>query len=254
MQGVADPGCGGRELFEHRPPRYRAPGFVSHPLVRLSMALHTSIVRGCSGAKEGTARRRRWHAGGDRMACGSAAVIHLHAVRGTIVPHYTVPMPSAWSSAWPWTRKKYGPGRPPSSLHRTQAAPDCRLRSRATPGRSGCRKGPLTAWVAWARVPMGKYHSGRSQGLGSSGAPSASHGHSESGGAAGTVPVCRKWRALGVRLEGCREAEPLCRGCHWEAALGPAPGANPGQPARCGGPGRFPPRFLWGRPLVPGAT
>ena len=28
----------------------------------------------------------------------------------------------------------------------------------------------------------------------------------------------------GVPLEGCREAEPLCRGCHWEAAPGPAPG------------------------------
>ena len=29
---------------------------------------------------------------------------------------------------------------------------------------------------------------------------------------------------VGVPLEGCREAEPLFRGCHWEAAPGPAPG------------------------------
>ena len=29
---------------------------------------------------------------------------------------------------------------------------------------------------------------------------------------------------VGVPLEGCHEAEPLCRGCHWEAAAGPAPG------------------------------
>ena len=29
---------------------------------------------------------------------------------------------------------------------------------------------------------------------------------------------------VGVPLEGCREAEPLCRGCHREAAPGPAPG------------------------------
>ena len=29
---------------------------------------------------------------------------------------------------------------------------------------------------------------------------------------------------VGVPLEGCREAEPLCRGCHWEGAPGPAPG------------------------------
>ena len=110
-------------------------------------------------------------------------------------------MPSAWSSAWPWPRGKYGLGRPPPSLHRTQAAPGCRLRSRATPGRSGCGKAPLTAWVAWARVPMGKNHNGGTQGPGSGCASPASHCHSESGGAAGTVPVCRKWRAL---LSGCR--------------------------------------------------
>ena len=49
-------------------------------------ALHTSLVKACWGAKEGTIRRRRWHAGGDRMGCGAAAVIHLHAVLGTIAP------------------------------------------------------------------------------------------------------------------------------------------------------------------------
>ena len=126
------------------PGGYRTPGFVGHSLVWLRMALHTSVVRACWGAKEWTARRRRWHAGSDGMVCGAAAVIHLNAVPGRIAPHSTVPMPSAWSRAWPGTRGKYGLGRPPSSLHRTQAAPACRLRSRATPGRDGCGKDPLT--------------------------------------------------------------------------------------------------------------
>ena len=56
MQDVADPGRGGRELLEYR---------------------------------------RRWHASGDRMGCGAAAVIHLHAVSGTIAPHSMVSMSSA---------------------------------------------------------------------------------------------------------------------------------------------------------------
>ena len=185
------------------------------------MALHTSLVRACWGAKEGTARRRRWHTGGDRMGCGAAAVIDLHAVPGTIPPILIVPMPSAWSSAWPWTRGKYGPGHLPSSLHRTQAAPACRLRSRATPGRSGCGKAPLTAWVAWARVPMGKYHKGRTQGPGSGCASPASHRHLESGRAAETVPACRKWRALSS-------------GCRWRVAarLSPSAAGATGRPSR----------------------
>ena len=48
---------------------------------------------------------------------------------------------------------------------------------------------------------MGKYHSGRTRGSSSGCAPPASHRQPEPGGAAGTVPVCRKWRAL---LSGCR--------------------------------------------------
>ena len=59
------------------PGGYRAPGFVGHSLVWLSTAFHTSLVKACWGAKEGTIRRRRWHAGGDLMGCGAAAVIHL---------------------------------------------------------------------------------------------------------------------------------------------------------------------------------
>ena len=88
------------------PGGYRALGFVSHSLVWLSTAFHTSLVKACWGAKEGTIRRRRWHAGGDRMGCGASAVIHLHAVPGTIAPPSTVAMPSAWISAWPWTMGK----------------------------------------------------------------------------------------------------------------------------------------------------
>ena len=201
-RALRTPGVGAVSCSSTGPDRYRAPEFVSPSLVWLSIVLHMSLVRACWGAKEGTARRRRWHAGGDRMGCWAAAEIHLHAVPGTIAPHSTVPMPSACSSAWPWTRGKWGLGRPPSSLHCTQAAPACRLRSRATPGRSSCGKAPLTAWVAWARVPIGKYHNGRTQGPGSGCASPASHCHLESGGAAGTVPVCRKWRAL---LSGCRQ-------------------------------------------------
>ena len=176
------PGTGAVSYLSTGSGAYRAPGFVSHSLVWPSMPLHMSLVRGCWGAKEGTARRRRWHAGGDRMGCGAVAAIHLHAVPGTIAPHSTVPLPLAWSSARPWTKGKYGLGLPSTSLHRTQDAPACRLRSRATPGRSGCRKAPLTPWVAWARVPTGKYHNGRTKGPGSSCAPPASHRHSESGG------------------------------------------------------------------------
>ena len=172
------PGVGAVSGLSTGPGGYRAPGFVGHSLVWLSTALHTSVVRACWVAKDGTARRRRWHAGGDHMGCGAAAVIHLHAVRGTIAPHSTVPMLAVWSSAWPWTRGKYGLGRPPSSLHRTQAAPACGLRSRATLGRSGCGKAPLTAWGAWARVPMGRYHNGRTHGPGSGCAPPTSHRHS----------------------------------------------------------------------------
>ena len=183
------------------PGGHSAPGSVIHSLWWLSMALHTSFVRAWWGIQEGTIRRRWWHTAGDRMGCAAVTVIHLHAVSGTIAPHSTAPMPSAWSSAWPCTRGKYGLGRPSSSPHRTQAAPACRLWSRATPGRSVCGKAPLTAWAAWARVPKGIYHSGRTQGSGSGCVPPASHRHSESGGAAGTVPVCRKWRAL---LSGCR--------------------------------------------------
>ena len=198
------------------------------------MALHTPVVRAWW-----TARRRPWHAGGHRMLCGAVTVIHLHAVSGTIALHSTAPMPSAWSSAWPCTKGKYGLGRPSSSLHRTQAAPACRLWSRATPGRSGCGKAPLTAWAAWARVPMGKYHSERVQGSPSGCAPPESHRHLESGGAAGTVPVCKKWRAL---LLGCRWRVAARLNPSARAPLGGRPGAcarrNPGRPARrgaCGG-------------------
>ena len=95
---------------------YRAPGFIIHSLGWLSMALHTSLVRAWRGAKGGAARRRRWLASGDRKGSGAARVIRLHASSGTIAPHSTVSMPSAWSSAWPCTRGKYGLGRPSSSL------------------------------------------------------------------------------------------------------------------------------------------
>ena len=70
VQRVADPGFGGRELFEHRSGGRRSPGFVIHSLGWLSMALHTPLVRAWWGAKEGTARRRRWHSGGDCIGCG----------------------------------------------------------------------------------------------------------------------------------------------------------------------------------------
>ena len=84
-------GVGAMSCSSTGPGGYRAPRFVSHCLVWLSMALHTSLVRACWGAKEGTARRRRWHTGGDRMGCGAAAVYHLHAVPGMIAPHFHVP-------------------------------------------------------------------------------------------------------------------------------------------------------------------
>ena len=92
VQDVADPGRGGRELPKNRPRRVPCRGVTIHSLGWLSMALHTSRVRAWPGAKGRNARRRQWHAGGDRMGCRTAAVTHLHAVSGTIAPHSTVPM------------------------------------------------------------------------------------------------------------------------------------------------------------------
>ena len=109
--------------------------------------------------------------------------------------------PQSHSSIVATHRGKYGLGRLSSSRHRIQGAFACRLRSRATLGDWGGVKAPLTAWAACARAPVGKHHSGSIQGSGSSFASPASHRHPESGGAARTLPVCRKWRAL---LSGCR--------------------------------------------------
>ena len=83
-------GVGALSCSSTGPGRYHAPRFVSHSLVWLRRALHTSLVRACLGAREGTVRRRRWHAGGGGMGCGAAAVIHLHAMSGTIAPQSTV--------------------------------------------------------------------------------------------------------------------------------------------------------------------
>ena len=89
------PGVGAVSCSSTGPGRYRVPGVAIHYLGLLSMAAHTSRVRAWRGARGGTARRRQWHAGGDCMGCGPAAVIHLHAVLGTIAPHSRVPMSSA---------------------------------------------------------------------------------------------------------------------------------------------------------------
>ena len=224
-RGWRTPGVGAVSRSSTSPGGHGAPGFVIHFLGWLSMALHTFLLRAWWRVKEGTARRRRWHASGDRMGCGAATVIHLHAVSGPIAPHSTVPMPSPWSRAWPSTRGKYGLGRPSSSLHRTQAAPAYRLRSRATPGRSGCGKAPVTAWAAWARVPMGKYHSRVTQGSGSGWAPLCPIANRSLAGRPGLCPSEGSGLpSCGVPLEGCHKAEPLYRGRHWEAAPGPAPG------------------------------
>ena len=90
------PAVGAVSCSSTGPGGHCAPAFVIRSLGWLSMALHTSLVRAWWGAKEATARRRRWHASGVRMGCEAATVIHLHAVSGTITPHSTVPMPSAW--------------------------------------------------------------------------------------------------------------------------------------------------------------
>ena len=199
-----------------------------------SRARHTSRVRAWRGAKGGTIRRRQWHAGGNRMGCGVLAVIHRHAVSGTMAPHSTVPMPSVWSKACPCARGKYGPGRP-FSFHRTQTAPACRLRSRA-PGDWGGGKVVLMAWVAWARVPVGKYQSGGTQGSGSGFASLASH--FRPGGAAGTVPFCRKGRAIlsGRRWRVAARLSPSTAGATRRSPLGLRK-ANPGRLAKCGGLG-----------------
>ena len=106
MQDVADPGRGGRELLEYRPWRVScAPGRHLFPGVA-RWGLHSSRVRAWRGAKGGTVCRRRWHAGGPRLSCGAAALIHLHAMSGTSAPNFMVPMFSACSSARPCTRRK----------------------------------------------------------------------------------------------------------------------------------------------------
>ena len=74
---------------------YRAPRVVIQSVGWLSRARHSSPVRAWRGAKRGTVCRRWWHAGGDRIGCKAVAVIHLHAVSGTIASQFTVPMPLA---------------------------------------------------------------------------------------------------------------------------------------------------------------
>ena len=96
------------------------------------------------------------------------------------------------------------------------------------PGGWGGGKAPLTAWVPLARASVGKYHSGRIQGSASGCASPESHRHPESG-RGGRNRACLQEVArplVGALLEGCREAEPLCRGRHWEAALRSAPGKS----------------------------
>ena len=87
------------------------------------------------------------------------------------------------------------------------------------PGGWRVGKAPLTAWVTSARASVGKYHSGMIQGSGSGCASPASHRHPESGGAAGTMPVYRKWSAP---LSRCR--------CGVTARLKPSAAGATGRP------------------------
>ena len=105
------PGVGAVSCSSTGSGRYRAPGAVIHSLGWLSRDRHTSHVRTWRGAKGGTVRQRQWHASGSCIGLRAVAVIHLHAVSGTIAPHSRVPMPSACGRACPCTRGKYGPGR-----------------------------------------------------------------------------------------------------------------------------------------------
>ena len=220
------PGVGAVSCSSTGPGGYCAPRFVGHSLVLLRMALHTSLVRACWGAKEGTVRRRRWHAGGDRMGCAAAAVIHLHGVPGTIAPHSTVPMPSAWSSAWPWDQGEIGarapalfpppyPGRPRLQAAEQGHAGEERLRESPLDGLSGMGQG------AHGQIPQ-REDPGARQRLRLPCVPSPlgvrQGGRDRARLQESACPL------VGVPFRGCREAEALCRGCHWEAAPGPAPG------------------------------
>ena len=82
------------------------PGFVSHSLVWLSMAFHTSLVKACWGAKEGTIRRRRWHAGGNRMGCGGGRCEPPARRAGHDRPPFHGPHALGVEHAWPWNRGK----------------------------------------------------------------------------------------------------------------------------------------------------
>ena len=136
------PGVGAVSCSSTGPGGYRAPGFVSHSLVWLSMAFHTSLVKACWGAKEGTICRRRWHAGGDRMGCGTAAVIHLHAVRARSPPIPRSPCPRHGAAPGP------GPGgNKGSSAHLLPYTVPRR------PPPAGCGAGPRRGGAAAGKHP-----------------------------------------------------------------------------------------------------
>ena len=101
------------------------------------------------------------------------------------------------------------------------------------PPTAGCGAGPRLGVVAVGRPPsqLGRH------------GPGCPWVSATAGGSRGPAAVVRSaplrvWRGgrnrarlqgvvrplVRVPLEGCREAEPLCHGCHWEAVLGPAPG------------------------------
>ena len=204
---------------------YRAPGFLSHSLVWLSTAFHTSLVKACWGAKEGTIRRRRWHAGGDRMHCGAAAVIHLHAVLHDRPPFHG-PHALGVDQRLALDQGEIGARAPLSFLPPYPGGPRLQAAEQGQAGEERLRESPLdglggVGQGAHGQIPQ-REGPGARQRLRHPCVPSP-------------LGVWRGGRdrahlqevaclLVGVPLEGCREAEPLCRGCHREAAPGLAPG------------------------------
>ena len=160
------------------------------------------------------------------MGCGAAAVIHLHAVPGTIAPDFHgshalgVEQPLALDQGEIGARAPASflppyPGGPRLQAAEQGHAGEERLRESTLDGLSGVGQG------AHGQVPQ-QEDPGARQRLRLPCVPSPLRvwrgGRDRARLQEVACPLVR------VPLEGCREAEPLCRGCHWEAAPGPAPG------------------------------
>ena len=220
------PGVGAVSCSSTGPGGYRAPGFVSHSLVWLSMAFHTFLVKACWRAKEGTIRRRRWHAGGDRIGLWGGRCDPPARRAGHDRPPFHDPHALGLEERPALDQGGIGARAPASFLPPYPGGPRLQAAEQGHAGEESLRKSTFDGLSgvgqgAHGQIPQ-REDPGARQRLRLPFVPSPL------GVWRGGLDCARLQEVacplVGVPLEGCREAEPLCRGCHWEAAPGPAPG------------------------------